>query len=49
MKRKKKTFEKVISIDDKHIRAFKNYFLITKVDAENKYLKTGKTRFISCK
>ncbi len=35
----RKLFERVINIDDKHIRAFKNYFLITKVEKENKFLK----------
>ncbi len=35
----RKLFEKVINIDDKHIRAFKNYFLITKVEKDNKFLK----------
>ena len=35
----RKLFEKVINIDDKHIRAFKNYFLITKVEKGNKFLK----------
>ena len=35
----RKFFEKVLNIDGKHIRAFKNYFLITKVDNDNKYLK----------
>ncbi len=35
----RKLFEKVLDIDDKHIRAFKNYFLITKVNNENKYFK----------
>ena len=32
-------FEKVLNIDDKHVRAFKNYFLITKVNSENQYFK----------
>ncbi len=35
----RKLFEKVINIDDTHIRAFKNYFLITKVEKGNKFLK----------
>ena len=35
----RKLFERVINIDDKHIRAFKNYFLITKVDKDNEFLK----------
>ncbi len=35
----RKLFEKVINIDGKHIKAFKNYFLITKADKDNKFLK----------
>ncbi len=35
----RKLFEKVINIDEKHIRALKNYFLITKVNSENQYFK----------
>ncbi len=35
----RKLFEKVINIDNKHIKALKNYFLITKVNRENTYLK----------
>ena len=35
----KKLFEKVIKLDEQHVRAFKNYFLITKVDNNNEYFK----------
>ena len=35
----RKQFQKVLDLDDKHIRAYKNYFLITKVNNENKYFK----------
>ncbi len=35
----RKLFERVIDIDGEHIRAFKNYFLITKADEDNKFLK----------
>ena len=35
----RKQFQKVLDIDDKQIRAYKNYFLITKVNNENKYFK----------
>ena len=35
----RKLFERVIDIDENHIRAFKNYFLITKVSNGNKFLK----------
>ena len=27
----RKLFEKVLNIDDKHIKAYKNYFLVTKI------------------
>ncbi len=32
-------FERVINIDDNYIRAYKNYFLVTKADRGNKFLK----------
>ena len=36
----RKLFERVIDIDSNYIRAFKNYFLITKAKKDNKFLKT---------
>ena len=35
----RKLFERVLNIDGEHIRAFKNYFLITKAEEGNEFLK----------